>query len=62
MEENKRQPDPERERLADAVAWFVNLTHAKYRRRSAEVVQARRELKRLGIIVRFANTKGHANA
>jgi hypothetical protein len=49
----KKRPDPERERTAEIIAWFAALSHAKYRHRFTEAVEAQAQLERLGVTVRF---------
>lgn len=52
-----KQIDPDRQRVFDRINEFVNLSHAKYHGKPAEVAQARRELKRLGVSVRFVSAE-----
>lgn len=48
-----KQPDPERDRVVEAIAWFVQLAHAKLRNDFTKAAEAQQELERMGVTVKF---------
>ena len=51
----KQKPvlDPDRDRIAEAIAWFADLMHHRYIKRHVRANEARTELSRLGVEVEF---------